>query len=165
MLKKKIEKAMNDQLSKEMFSSYLYLSMASWFEANGYDGMASWMKIQSQEEYEHAMKFYNYINERGGRVTLGAMEAPKSEWKSPIEIFEEAYKHECYITKEIHKLVDLVSADKDYPSISFLNWFVDEQVEEESAASKIIDDLKMVGDRGVSLYMLDKSLGKRGAEQ
>ena len=164
MLKKKIEKAFNDQINKEMFSSYLYLSMAAYFEANGFEGMATWMKAQSQEEYQHAMKFFDFINERGGKVTLKAIETPKIDWNSPLNVFEEAYKHECYITKEIHKLVDIANAEKDYASITFLNWFVDEQVEEESTASKIIDNLKMVGDKGVSLYMLDRQLGARGAE-
>ncbi len=163
MLKKKIEKAFNEHLNKELFSSYLYLSMAAHLDANGYEGMAAWMRIQSQEEYDHGMKFFDFINERGSRVTLGAIEAPKKEWKSPLEIFEEAYKHECYISKEIHKLMDMAIAEKDYPSISFLNFFVDEQVEEENTAIKIVDNLKMVGDRGVSLYMLDRNLGKRGA--
>jgi len=161
MLKPKMEEALNKQVNAELFSSYLYLSMAAYFEAKNFSGMANWMRIQSNEETMHGMKLYDFINERGGRVALAQIDAPKTEWSSPLDAFEEAYQHELKISGLIDDLMNLAVAEKDHAAHSFLEWFVNEQVEEESAALLIVDQLKMVGDNGIALYMLDRQLGQR----
>ena len=161
MLSEKMQKELNDQINAELFSSYLYLSMAAYLEAENWDGFASWMKIQSGEEYAHAMKLYKYINDVEGKVTLPAIEKPKSEWKSPLQIFEETHKHELYITDRINKLVDIANKEKDYATAVMLNYFVNEQVEEVASVSQIIQKLKLLGDNKISLYLLDKELGLR----
>jgi ferritin len=161
MISEKMQKALNDQISAELFSSYLYLSMAAHFEAENWAGFASWMKKQSSEEYGHAMKFFHYLNEVNGKVTLEAIEKPKMEWKSPLEAFEEAHKHEIYITNRINDLVNLAQSEKDHATNNFLKWFVDEQVEEVSSVDQIVNKFKLVGDNKVALYMLDKELGSR----
>jgi len=161
MLKPKMEEALNKQVNAELFSSYLYLSMAAYFEAKNFSGMANWMRIQSNEETMHGMKLYDFINERGGRVALAQIDAPKTEWSSPLDAFEEAYQHELKISGLIDDLMNLAVAEKDHAAHSFLEWFVNEQVEEESAALLIVDQLKMVGDNGIALYMLDRQLGER----
>ncbi|HPQ82033.1 MAG TPA: ferritin [bacterium] len=147
-----------------MDSAYLYLSMSAWFEGQGFDGMAAWMRVQAMEEQEHAMKFFDHIQERDGRVELLALSKPKAEWSSPQNAFEEAYKHEQFITGKIHDLVKLSQETRDFPSTSMLNWFVDEQVEEEANASKIVQTLERVGNSGNGLVMLDRKLGERGKE-
>lgn len=161
MISEKMQKALNDQINAELFSSYLYLSMAAHFESENWDGFGSWMKKQSAEEYGHAMKFFHYLNELSGKVTLEAIEKPKMEWKSPLEAFEEAHKHEIYITNRINDLVNLAQSEKDHATNNFLKWFVDEQVEEVASVDKIVNKFKMVGDNKVALYMLDKELGSR----
>ena len=161
MLGKKMEQALNDQINAEYFSSYLYLSMAAYFEAENLPGFAHWMRLQSQEELAHAMKFFEFINERGGRVTLKALEAPETTWKSPLAVFQAAYKHEQYISDRINKLVDLAVKEKDHATNSMLKWFVDEQVEEEASASAIVEKLKRVKDSPSPLFMLDRELGSR----
>lgn len=163
MLNAKIQDALNRQLNAELFSSYLYLSMAAWFEDKSFPGMANWMRLQAQEEHMHGMKFYDFINERSGRVTLAAIDAPKTEWNSPLEAFEEAYVHEQKVTGLINHLVNLAIAEKDHAAASFLQWFVNEQVEEEATVVRIIDQLRLVGDNGVALYMIDQQLGQRVA--
>jgi ferritin len=167
MLKKKIEKAFNKQINAELYSSYLYLSMAACFNAKNLPGMAQWMRVQADEEREHAMKFFHFIEERGGRVELAAIEAPQKEWKTALEAFEAAYEHETKVTGMINDLVDLSISEKDHASNAFLQWFVTEQVEEEANAQGIVDQLKMVGDKGNGLFMVDRELGKRqpGAEE
>ncbi|MCL4549978.1 MAG: ferritin [Bacteroidetes bacterium] len=161
MLSEKMEKALNDQINAEIFSSYLYLSMAAYFESQNWMGFAAWMKIQSQEEYGHAMKFFKYVNDVGGKVSLDAIEKPKSDWKSPIAAFEEAHKHELYITERINKLVALANQEKDYASNLFLNYFVTEQVEEVATVNQIIHKFKLIGDNKSSLFFLDRELGMR----
>jgi ferritin len=156
-----MQEALNKQVNAELFSSYLYLSMAAWFQSQNFAGMANWMQIQAQEELGHAMKFYGFINDRDGRVLLSAVEGPQTDWKSPLEIFEEAYKHELKITGLINGLVKLALQEGDYAANAFLQWFVNEQVEEESAAITIVQKLKLVGDNGVALFMLDNELGQR----
>jgi len=163
MLNPKLEEALNGQLNAEMFSSYLYLSMAAHFEATTMPGMAAWMRVQAQEETIHAMKFYDYILERNGKVTLAQIDAPKTEWSSPAEAFEDAYAHEQKITRLINGLVDLAVAEKDHATETFLQWFVTEQVEEEATVSTIVDQLQLVGDNGVALYMIDGQLSQRTA--
>lgn len=161
MLSEKMEKALNDQINAEIFSSYLYLSMAAYFESQNWMGFAAWMKIQSQEEYGHAMKFFKYVNDVAGKVTLDAIEKPKNDWKSPIAAFEEAQKHEFYITDRINKLVALANQEKDYAAGLFLNYFVTEQVEEVAAVNQIIHKFKLIGDNKSSLFFLDRELGMR----
>lgn len=165
MINQKIEKALNSQINKELFSSYIYLSMSSYFESKNLTGMATWMKIQADEEHLHAMKFYAYVIQKGGRVILSAIEAPKSEWKSVLEVFEETYTHEKFITASIDELVNLSLEVKDHATNNFLQWFVTEQVEEEANVTKIIDDLKMIGDNSYGVFMLDRELGTRPAAQ
>ena len=157
----KIEAAFNEQINKETFSAYLYLSMVADFESKNLRGAANWMRIQAEEELLHAMKFFDFINERSGRVLLGPIEAPKTEWDSPLAAFEAALEHEKMISASINSLVDLALSEKDHAANSFLQWFVTEQVEEESNAQAIVDKLKMVGDHGVAIFMVDGELGQR----
>jgi ferritin len=159
----KIEDAFNKQLNAELFSSYLYMSMAAYFESQNLKGIAHWMQIQAQEEHMHAMKFFDFINERGGRVTLTEIAAPRTEWSSPLEAFEETYEHEGKVTALIHDLVDLSLREKDHAANTFLQWFVTEQVEEEATAQEIRDKLRLVKDNTVALFMVDQELGKRPA--
>ena len=161
MLHPKIQDAFNKQLNAEYFSSYLYLSMAAYFESQNLKGMAQWMQLQAQEENMHAMKFFDFINERGGKVTLTRIEAPKTEWSSPLQVFEETCAHESKVTGLINDLVDLAISEKDHAANAFLQWFVTEQVEEEASVQEIAEKLKLVGDRGGMLFMLDRELGQR----
>ena len=161
MLNAKLQDALNRQINAELFSSYLYLSMVAYLEDRTLRGMAQWMRVQSGEETMHAMKIYDYIVERGGRVTLDKIEAPKTEWASPLELFKDAYAHEQKVTAMINDLMDLAIAEKDHASHDFLEWFVTEQVEEESNASEIVEQLKMIGDERLGLYMIDQKLGLR----
>ncbi len=164
MLNKKIQDAFNDQINAELFSSYLYLAMAAHFEDTSMKGMARWMKLQAKEEMEHAMKFVDFIAERGGRVVYKGIETPQAEWNSPLEIFKAAYEHELYISKRINDLMDLTLPEKDFASQVFLQWFVKEQVEEEANADEIVKKLEMIGESKNGMYMLDRELGKRGAD-
>jgi ferritin len=164
MLSSKLQDAFNKQINAELFSSYLYLSMAAWFEAENYKGMAHWMRLQSGEETAHGMRIFDFINNRGGRVALTSIEAPKTQWKSPLEVFEDAYKHEQKITGMIGDLMNLVAVEKDGAGHDFLEWFCREQVEEEAQAQLIVAQLKLVGDNGTGLYLIDQELGKRGAK-
>jgi len=161
MLSEKLQKKFNEQINAEIFSAYLYQAMAAYFEATNLDGFATWMDVQAQEELTHARKFYDFINERGGRVVLDSLEAPKSEWDSPLNVFEDAYKHEQKITGMINDLVDLAADEKDHASSSFLQWFVDEQVEEEASVDEIVQKLKIIGESGNGLFMMNKELGQR----
>ena len=163
MLNSTIQAALNEQLNAELYSSYLYLSMSAYFESQNLGGMATWMRIQAQEELIHAMKFYAFINERGGRVLLAQVEAPETEWGSALDVFQQSYEHECKVTALIHGLVDLAISEKDHATSAFLQWFVTEQVEEESSALAIVDKLKLVGDNSGALFMLDGELGQRVA--
>jgi len=161
MLNAKMQEALNRHLNAELFSSYLYLSMAAYFEDKSLPGMANWMRVQAGEENLHAMKFYDFINQRRGRVVLRAIEEPKSEWNSPLEAFEEALAHERKITALVGELTNLALAEKDHAAATFLQWFVNEQVEEEANVSTIVDQLRLVGDNGVAIYMIDQQLGQR----
>jgi len=161
MIKENILDALNKQINKEFYSAYLYLSMSTYAESIGLKGFAQWLKVQSQEELDHAMRIYNYVIERGGRVKLYAIEEPKNDWKSIIEVFEDGYKHEQFMTESINNLMDLAISEKDYATVNFLQWFVNEQVEEEASFSEILDKLKLIGDDKRGLFMLDKELGQR----
>jgi ferritin len=162
MINKKMQEAFNKQINEEMYSSYLYLSMAAYFEAMSFPGFAQWMKAQSQEEWVHAMKFYNHIVERGGEVELLAINEPKKKWESPLNAFEDSLNHEKHISSCINELMDLSIEEKDYASRSLLTWFVDEQVEEEASVGEVVDKLKLIGEHDHLLLMMDKELGQRG---
>ncbi len=164
MINKSLQDAMNDQINKELYSSYLYLSMAAFLEEKNLPGFAHWMRIQEAEEREHAMKFYDYMVERGGRVTLKAIDAPKTEWKSTLELAEEVAAHEAMVTASIYSLYELALKEKDYPTQIMLQWFISEQVEEEKNAAEIVSNLKLIEDRGTAILMLDHRLAKRGGK-
>jgi len=161
MLSKKMQKALNEQINAEIFSSYLYLSMTAYFEQENWTGFAHWMEKQSAEEYGHAMKIFEFVNEVGGKVELEVIEKPKSEWKSVLNVFEESLKHELMITDKINNLYNMASIEKDHASGIFLQWFVTEQVEEVNTVEQIIHKLKMIGEHKGALYMLDRELGSR----
>lgn len=160
-LSKKIEKMLNDQIQKEFHSSYLYLQMAAWFASHNFGGFENWMRVQAQEESSHALILFNYVLERGGEVTLGAVAAPTSNFKSAQDIVEKAYAHEQYITKSIHDIVEAAQAAKDHATERRLDWFVDEQVEEEANATALLERLKMVGAESRAIFWVDKELRKR----
>lgn len=161
MMSQKVQDAFNKQVNAELYSSYLYLSMSTHFESKNLKGMAGWMRIQAQEELMHALKFIDFINESGGQVLLDQIDAPKTEWSSPIDVFEDTYKHECKVSGLINELVDIALSENNYAANNFLQWFVTEQVEEEASASEVLEKLKLIGDNGVALFMIDQEMGKR----
>ena len=161
MLKEKIDKALTKHLNAEIYSSYLYLSMAAYFESINLKGFANWMRVQTQEELVHAMKFYDFIIERGGKVVLTSIEGPRTEWSSPLAVFEHAYEHEQKVTGLINTLVDLSIAEQDHATNNFLQWFVAEQVEEEASADEVVQKIKLMGDASGGLFMLDSELAHR----
>jgi len=161
MINGKIEKAINEQINAELYSSYLYLSMAAYFESINRNGFAHWMENQAQEEVKHAMKFYKYVYEKGGRVILKAIDSPQAEWNSLLHAFEDAYNHETKVTGLIHDLVNLARAEKDIATENFLMWYVEEQVEEEASVDEFVQKLKMVKDSPNGLFMLDREAGQR----
>ena len=161
MISQSMVDAINSQVVAEFYSSYLYLSMAAYFESEGLEGFSSWMKAQAQEELSHGMKLFNHVNERDGRVLLDAIEKPQTGWDSPLAAFEAAYGHEQKVTSLINDLVTLAREEKDYASENFLQWFVNEQVEEEANAKAIVDQLKFVAGNPHALFMLNRELGQR----
>jgi ferritin len=161
MLKDKIQKELNKQINHEMFSSYLYLSMSACCAAKNLNGFANWMRVQAQEELMHAMKIYDYVNERGGRVVLDPIEKPKTEWKTVVTMFEETYKHEQFITSRINTISDVAITEKDHATVSFMQWFVNEQVEEEANASQALEQLRMIKDAPHAIFMMDREMGQR----
>jgi ferritin len=156
-----MEKALNDQLNEELFSAYLYLSMSAHFSSINLNGMAGRMRIQAQEEMTHAMKFYDHIIERDGAVQLKQIKSPQASWKSTLDAFQAAYKHEQHISDRINKLVTQALGEDDHATNNFLQWFVAEQVEEEASALEIVDQLKLIGKDTSTLFMLDRELGSR----
>ena len=161
MINEKMEQALNEQLNAEYYSSYLYLSMAAYFESIDLPGFANWMRVQVQEEMFHALKFYDYIVERGGRIILRAIEAPPTEWNSPLDAFEATLTHEQKVTGLINDLVYLARDERDNASEIFLQWFVTEQVEEEDSVNTILAQLRLIKDNPQGLFMLNKDLGQR----
>jgi ferritin len=161
MIDKEVQKAFNNQINAEQFSAYLYYSMASYFESLSLKGFAHWMRVQALEELTHAHKFVDFVNDRGGRVLLQPIGAPATEWDSPLAVFEDAYAHEVKVTGLINELMDIALAKSDHASSSFLNWFVDEQVEEEAAADDVVQKLKLVDKTEGGLFLLDQELDKR----
>ena len=161
MLSEKVQTALSGQLNAELYSSYLYLSMSSYFKTDNLDGFANWMFIQAQEEMMHAMKFYDFINQRGGRVALSAIAAPPKDWDSPQEVFENVLAHEQKVTGLIHELVEVALSEHDHATNIFLQWFVTEQIEEEESANSVVQQLKFVGGANGGLFMLDRELIQR----
>jgi len=161
MIGKKMEKALNEQINAEMYSAYIYLAMVAYFESENLPGCASYMRVQTQEETAHAMKLFDFVHERGGRVVLKAIEQPPKNWKSPLAAFEAAYEHEQYITSRINNLVDLALQEKDHAANAFLQWFVNEQVEEETSADTVVQNLKMAEKAPGAMFMIDRELGQR----
>jgi ferritin len=160
MLSEKMEKALNGQVNAEIYSSYLYLSMASYLGALNLEGFVNWMKVQALEELYHAMKIYDFVEERGGRPVMEAIEKPDTDWDSPVKAFEAVLAHEQKVTGLINDLVNLAIEDKDHATNNFLQWFVAEQVEEENSASSVLQKLKLVDEKG-GLFMLDREMAAR----
>lgn len=163
MLSAKMEKGLNDQMVAETYSAYLYWSMAAYLHDQDYPGMGHWMECQAKEELSHAAKIYAYILERGSKACMGAIDAPPSEWDSPLHVMDSVLDHEKKVTAMINGLVDMAIEEKDHASYQFLAWFVTEQVEEESTASSILSRMKKMGDYVQGLIMLDNELGSRAA--
>jgi ferritin len=164
VLSKKLQDAINAQIRDELYSAYLYLSMAAYSEEANLPGFAHWMRLQNQEEVSHAMKLFDYVNERGGRVVLHAIDQPPTDFESPLSTFEMTLEHEQKVTGLIHNLYELALDEKDYPTQVMLQWFIEEQVEEEDSASQILETLKMIGKQGHALVMFDRALGQRGGD-
>ena len=161
MISEKLEKAFNDQINKELYSEYIYLSMQAYFERLNLKGFVNWMSVQIQEEHAHAMGMFNYVHERGGKVELEAIDKPQVEWNSPLHVFEEVLKHEEFVTSRINALMDVAEEVKDRAALSFLDWYLKEQVEEESNVGGVLATLKLIKDDAKALLMLDKELAAR----
>ncbi|MDE2998183.1 MAG: ferritin [Gemmatimonadota bacterium] len=161
MIKETVQVALNQQLNSELYASYYYLSMSAYFHATNLTGFASWMRAQAQEELIHAMKIYDFINDREGEIALTTVAAPTRHWDDSLAAFEDAYRHEKAVTAQIYDLVDLSVEERDHATNTFLQWFVTEQVEEEATASDIVNKLKLVGNDGNGLFLLDRDLGTR----
>lgn len=161
MITKKMEEALNAQINAEMWSANIYLSMSAYFSANGLPGFASWMKVQHLEEKDHAVKFFDYIVARGGRVLVAAVAEVQTNWENALNVFEDTLKHEQHVTSLINNLMEVAISEKDHATQSMLKWYIDEQVEEEETVQGIIDALRMIKDNGYGLYMLDKELSSR----
>lgn len=163
MLSKTIQDAINEQIKHEINSAYLYLSMSAYCESQNLSGCASWLRLQWQEELSHALKLFTYLGERGGRVTLQAIDRPPADYKSPLDIFQQVFAHEQKVTSLINQLYAMAIKENDYATQIELQWFINEQVEEERNVAEIVAQLKMIGESGPSLLMLDRQLGARGA--
>ena len=161
MLNLKVEEAINEQINAELYSAFLYLSMSAYFQRQNLPGFAKWTYVQYLEETTHALKFFNYVNERGGSVKLAAIKEPPTEWKNPVDVYDAIYKHEQLVTSLIYRIVDIAIQERDHASNNMLQWYVAEQVEEEGNASLILEQLKRIGNAQESLYVLDKELGMR----
>lgn len=161
MISKKMEAALNEQINAELYSAYLYLSMEAYFHSLNLSGFANWMRVQTQEELAHATKLYDFVNERGGRVLLKAIAQPPAEWDSPVAVFEAIFKHEQKVTGLINELVNLAIEEKDHATNTFLQWFVNEQVEEESSADNVLQQLKLMENAPGGQFLMDRELGQR----
>ena len=164
MIGKKMTEALNLQMNREFFNARLYLSMAAYFESLNMPGAAQWMAAQAQEETGHAMRLYEHLRERGARIVIGAIEAPPTQWDSPLAAFEAAYAHECQVSRQFDEYWNLAQTEKDNATIIFLQWFIKEQVEEEASVDAIVQKIKMIGDHKGGLFMLDRMLGERKVE-
>ncbi|MFW6132752.1 MAG: ferritin [Planctomycetota bacterium] len=161
MISPKVQDTINNQINAELYSAYLYCAMAAYFQDQNLPGFAQWMKVQSSEEVTHADKFFDYLNERGGRVKLAAIDAPPAEWDSPLAAFQAAYEHETKVTGMINAMMDVAVSESDHATASFLKWYVDEQVEEEASAEEVVQKLKRIQDAPGGLFMMDRELGAR----
>lgn len=161
MLSEKMEKALNGQINAEFYSAYMYMAMAAHFERGDLPGFANWMRVQAQEEQFHAVKIYDFVLDRGGKVALAAIQAPPSVWKSPLDVLKATLEHEQKVTGLINDLVYLARDQRDNATEIFLQWFVNEQVEEEDSAGKILGQLKIIEDSPQALFLLDRELGQR----
>jgi len=164
MISKAMQKAINEQINKELYSSYLYLSMAAWFDAKNLPGFAKWLYLQEGEERVHGMKFFKFLLDRGGKVDLKPIAGPAVVWKTNLEVFKQVQEHEAAVTASINALYELALKEKDYPSQVLLQWYITEQVEEEKNAAEIVQQLELIDSRGTAVLMLDHQLGKRGKE-
>lgn len=164
MLSQSLQDALNEQVKNEFYSAHVYLSMASWFEANALPGFANWMRVQYQEELTHGLKIFDFINDRDGRALVYGFDSPPAEWKAPLDVFENSYHHEQKVTAMINNLYQLAVKENDYPTIVLLQWFISEQVEEEKNAKLIVDQLKLAGDSSSALLILDREMGARSPE-
>jgi ferritin len=163
MISQSLVDALNDQLKQELYSSYLYLSMSAFCDDRNLTGFAHWMRLQADEEREHAMKFFDFVQDRDGRAVLQAIPQPQRDFGSPVELFEQVLAHEQEVTSLIEQLYRKATADQDHATQVFLQWFISEQVEEEKTASQILETLRMAGDDKVALLMVDRELGARTA--
>jgi ferritin len=163
MISDRMQKALNGQLNAEIYSSYLYLSMNAYFKSANLDGFANWMNAQAQEEMMHAMKFYDFIHQRGGRVLLAAIDTPPTDWDSPLSVFEDTLQHEQKVTGFINELVEIAMEERDHATQIFLQWFVTEQVEEEESVGNVLEQLKLLGDAQQGLFLMDRELASRQA--
>ena len=161
MLNEKMEKAFNDQINKELYSEYLYLSMQAYFERLNLKGFVNWFTVQVQEEHAHAMGMFNYVHERGGKVELDAIDKPETDWDSPLACFEQVLEHEEYVTSRINALMDVADEVKDRAALSFLDWYLKEQVEEEANVGGVLATLRLIGNDANALLLLDKALATR----
>lgn len=161
MINEKVAKVLIDQVNKELYSAYLYLSMSAYFSNIGLLGFANWMRVQVQEEQAHAMLMYDFLINRGEKIVLSSIDMPPNNWQNPLQVMEEVLKHEEFVTSLINNIVSVAEEVKDRATMSYFNWFVDEQVEEESNAQDIISKLKLIGDDKSALYLLDKDLSAR----
>jgi ferritin len=164
MLSQSLQDALNEQIKNEFYSAHIYLSMSSWFDAQSLPGFGKWMRVQYQEELTHGLKIFDFINDRDGRALVYGFETPPSEWKSPLDVFENSYAHEQKVTAMINNLYKLAVQENDYPTIVLLQWFINEQVEEEKNAKLIVDQLRMAGDNVTALLLLDREMGARTPE-
>ncbi len=161
MISKTLQNALNNQIQSETYSSYLYMAMAAYADSKNFKGIAKWFKVQSSEEWMHAMKFYDFLVERGATVIFKAIEQPPSDFKSILHAFEATLEHEKKVTASINKLYELALKENDYPTQIMLHWFIDEQVEEEANVTEIIEKIKLVGEKSGSILWIDNELGKR----
>lgn len=161
MFSQRMQDALNKQINAEFYSSYLYLAMSAYFQSISLSGFANWMRVQAQEELAHAMKFYEFVNERAGRVVLHKIDEPKAEWENSTAVFQQVLDHEQEVTRLINELVNIAIEEKDHATQIFLQWFVTEQIEEESSANEVLHKLKLTGGEGSGLFMLDRELATR----
>jgi len=161
MISERMQAAINEQINKELYSEYLYVSMAAYFDSLGLKGFANWMRVQVKEERTHALMMYTYVNEVGGRIILQPIDGPPTDFESPLDVYAKTLEHEKFVTSRINGLVNLALQESDHASNAFLQWFVTEQVEEEASAKEMADQLRIVGDNGHGLLMLDREAGTR----
>ena len=161
MINSKIAAALNDQLNLEYYSAYSYLAMSAYFLTQNLNGFAHWMRVQAQEELAHGMKIYDFLDDREAEIRFRALDAPKQNWDGPLDVFEDSLAHEQKVSQSIYNIADLALSERDHATHTFLQWFIEEQVEEEAAVKELIDTLKLVGAEGNGLFLLDRDLAQR----